>query len=208
MTKTKKKLCGFFSRKIMSNATSENEVTNWITIPERKSQDDLLENFKSILNKSDYLSDSSNSFNSFAIGYMFSIDRLLNIYRNIRLKYHKNLIKFDISYPKTETLKPLSRDYLKSIFEKIFNVSSSNYDIGYSQYKDKETQEMFISFIYGYNNAKLRAIEVCEIIEKDYYDNSRFFEYSIYAIWDLLSVELIILNNDNKLVKNYINENF
>lgn len=67
---------------------------------------------------------------------------------------------------------------------------------------------MFISFIYGYNNAKLRAIEVCEIIEKDYYDNSRFFEYSIYAIWDLLSVELIILNNDNKLVKNYINENF
>jgi hypothetical protein len=179
-----------------------------IIIPDRKKQSDLVSLFEETQKNSEYLEKSEISFNFFSIGYMFNVDRLLNLSTSIRYSYNSKLITkdevFERLFDSVSTVK--TRDYIKSNFEKIFKVDSSDYDIVLNSYKDEATQKNFISFIYGYNKAHKSAINIYKKLKKDYIDNKRDINYFVYYFWDFLSSELIELNkNSHTLVKEYIN---
>ncbi len=200
----------FLINKIRNNssfATSQTEnYSSNVVIPERKKQADLEILFKEVSEKSEYLENSENSFNFFSLGYMFNIDRLLNVAKNVRYTYNSRMI-FKDEVPKTllnaiSTLK--SRESIRLYFENIVKPKSS-YDISINSYSDEETQKNFISFIYGYNKAHNSAFKTYKIMKEDYEQNQNI-DYFLYYFWDLLSTELIELNVETKkLVQEYIN---
>lgn len=187
-------------------SSEKGELTTPIIIPERKNQSDLLSLFEETQKNSEYLENSDVSFNFFSIGYMFNIDRLLNVAKNVRYTYNSRMI-FKDEVPKTllnaiSTLKP--RESIRLYFENIVKPKSS-YDISINSYSDEETQKNFISFIYGYNKAHNSAFKTYKIMKEDYEQNQNI-DYFLYYFWDLLSTELIELNVETKkLVQEYIN---
>lgn len=87
--------------------------------------------------KYEYLIKDENSYNYFSIGYMFNIDRMLNKCRNIRFKNNNN---FNIQI---EDLRKISMDikstnYIKSIFENIFQIEDNSYDEIFKNYINEE----------------------------------------------------------------------
>lgn len=206
MTKSKKKIFGIFNKPTFFCKNSLFEDAVHLIIPERKHQEEIKELFLMATVKYDYLLKDEKSFNYFSSGYMFNIDRMLNKCKNLRFKNNNN---FNV---KIEDLRKVSMDvksiqYLKSIFENIFEVKNNSYDEIFNKYNDENVENNFLSFIKGYYEAYQKSREILMFIEKDYLDNERELSYSLYLGWDFLSTELIILDSESKkLIKNYINE--
>lgn len=168
---------------------------NLSTPKERLSKNYLYTNtFLPLVSNHKELKDTETYFSGFVVAYHYSMDQFLTITSSIKRKFsaHGNCTADTITRYKESLSVKRELESLRNSFEKVISGSQQSlvFNLDKNEYEDNKIQSLWIGYVYGYEAAQERVIEICNQLEKEVNNNIVKPETQYTRFWDFIAVEV------------------